>query len=206
MKNSFLKKLFITLGVIIFILVLGSFIAVDYLDDYLKDQITSSINENENSPYNIEIGEVHINLVPTNVTLENIKVRTDSVKAEKDGKPKANIDVEKIVFRGASIRKYIFDGEWHADKITLQNPIIDIKYVADSTQGVSSAADTVANFVVAPLTIGVIEILNMTGKYQYNSNSIIELKKLDLEIDDAKWLRPPTLDLARKKYKFLLSS
>ncbi len=199
MKNSFLKKLFITLGVIIFILVLGGFVAVDYLDDYLKEQITSSINENKNSPYRIEIGEVRINLLPTNVTLEKVKVRTDSVKAEEDGKPQAKIDVEQIVFKGASIRKYLFDGEWHADRITLQNPIIDIKYIADSTQGVSRAADTVANFVVAPLMIGVIEIQNMTGRYQYNSTSVIELKKLDLEIDDAKWLRPPTFRFSSQK-------
>ncbi len=199
MKNFFSKKLLIIIGSIILVLVIGGFVAVNYLDDYLKDKITSSINENKKSPYRIEIGDIHLNLIPTNVTLENIKVRTDSVSAEEKGKPNASIDVEKIVFKGASIWKYISDGEWHADRITLQNPVVDIRYVADSTQGVSRAADTVANLVIAPLSVGILEIQNLTGRYQYNANSKIELKKLDLEIDEAKWLRPPTFRFRSEK-------
>lgn len=199
MKNIISKKFLIIVGSIILVLVVGGFVAVNYLDNYLKNQITTSINENKKSPYRIEIGDVHVQLLPTKVTLEKIKVRTDSISAEEKGKPKAKIDVEKVIFKGASLWKYISKGEWHADKITLQNPVIDIKYVADSTQGVSRAADTVANFVVAPLSVGVLEIQNLTGRYQYNSNSIIELKKLDLEIDDARWLKPPTFRFSSEK-------
>ncbi|WP_375559053.1 hypothetical protein ACE193_15080 [Bernardetia sp. OM2101] len=199
MKNILSKKLLIIIGSILLVFVVGGFIAVNYLDNYLKEQITISINENKKSPYRIEIGEVHVNLLPTKVTLEKIKIRTDSISAKEKGKPNAKIDVEKVVFKGASIRKYIMNGEWHADKITLQNPIIDIRYIADSTQGVSRAADTVANFVVAPLSVGILEIKNLTGNYQYNSNSTIALKKLDLEIEDAKWLKPPTFRFSSEK-------
>lgn len=199
MKNFFLKKLFIILGGFLLLTIVASFVAVDYLDNYLKEQITTSINENKESPYRIEIGKVKVWLFPTKVTLEKIIVRTDSILAEQKGKPQANIDVEKVIFKGASLWKYISNGEWHADRITLQNPTIDIKYVADSTQGVSRAADTVANFVVAPLSVGILEIQNLTGYYQYNSNSIIELKKLDLEIEDARWLKPPTFRFSSEK-------
>jgi hypothetical protein len=199
MKNFFLTKLFLTLGGIFLVLIIGGFVAVNSLDSYLKKQITTSINENKESPYSIEIGEVHVWLFPTKLTLERIKVRTDSISAEQKGKPQATIDIQKIVFKGASIWKYISNGEWHADKITLQNPIIDIKYVADSTQGVSRAADTVANFVVAPLSVGILEIQNLTATYQYNSNSIIQLKKLDLEIKAARWLKPPTFRFSSEK-------
>ena len=199
MKRKLSKKLLIVAGSIILVLVIGGFVAVNYLDDYLKDKITTSINENEKSPYRIEIGDVHINLIPTKVVLDKIRVRTDSVSAEQKNKPQASIDVEKVTFKGVSIWKYISNGEWHADRITLQNPIVDIKYVADSTQGVSRAADTVANFVVAPLSVGMLEIENLTGKYQYNANSTIKLSKLDLEIEDAKWLRPPTFRFGSEK-------
>lgn len=199
MKNFFSKKVLIILGSIILLLVIAGFVATSYLDKYIKEEITTSINENEKSPYRIEIGNVNINLIPTKVTLEKIKVRTDSISAEEKRKPHAKIDVEKVVLKGVSIWEYITKGEWHADRITLQNPIIDIKYIADSTQGVSSAADTVANFVVAPLSVGVLEIENLTGRYQYNSNSIIELKKLDLEINEARWLKPPTFRFSSDK-------
>ena len=199
MKKKFLKKLFIALGSILLVLVIGGFVVVNYLDNYLKEQITTSINENKQSPYRIKIGNVRVRLLPTKVTLEKITIRTDSTLAEKNGKPQASIDVEKIIFKGASIWKYISDGEWHASKITLQNPVIDIKYVADSTQGVSRAVDTVASFVVAPLSVGVLEIQNLIGRYQYNFNSVIELKKLDLEIDNARWLKPPTFRFSSEK-------
>ncbi|AFM04442.1 hypothetical protein Fleli_2059 [Bernardetia litoralis DSM 6794] len=199
MKNILSKKLLIILGSILLVLVVGGFVVVNYLDNYLKEQITNSINENKKSPYRIEIDDVQVRLFPTKVTLEKIKVRTDSISAEESGQPNAKIDVEKVVFKGASLWKYISNGEWHADRLTLQNPIIDIKYLADSTQGVSRAADTVANFVVAPLSVGILEIQNLTGHYQYNFNSIIELKKLDLEIDDARWLKPPTFRFSSDK-------
>ncbi|WP_338759324.1 hypothetical protein WAF17_11515 [Bernardetia sp. ABR2-2B] len=199
MKNFFFKKLFIILGAILLILIGGGFVAVDYLDNYLKQKITASINENKESPYRIEIENISVWLFPTNITLEKVKVRTDSLLAEKKGKPKAKIDVEKVAFKGVNIFKYFSDGEWYADKIRLQNPVIDIKYIADSTQGVSRAADTVANFVVAPLSVSSLEIQNLTGVYQYNSNSRIELKKLDLEIDDARWLKPPTFRFSSEK-------
>jgi hypothetical protein len=199
MKNFFLTKLFITLGSILLALVVGSFTAANYLDNYLKEQIITSINENKESPYRIEIATVGVRLFPTKLTLEKIKVRTDSILAEEKGKPQAHIDIEVVVFKEASIWKYISNGEWCADKITLQNPVINIKYVADSTQGVSHAADRVASFVVAPLSVGVLEIQNLTAKYQYNSNSIIELKKLDLEIENARWLKPPTFRFGSEK-------
>ncbi|PIY09451.1 MAG: hypothetical protein COZ18_08025 [Flexibacter sp. CG_4_10_14_3_um_filter_32_15] len=187
------------LGGGIIVLGIAGFVAIDYLDSYLKEKITTSINENKESPYSIEIGDVQVWLFPTKVTLEKIKIKTDNISAEEKGKPQASINVEKVVFKGASIWKYLSNGEWHADRLTLQNPVIDIKYVADSTQGVSRAADTVANFVVAPLSVGILEIQNLTGKYQYNSNSIIQLKKLDLEINEAKWLKPPTFRFSSKK-------
>lgn len=199
MKKILSKKLFIILGSTLLVFIIGGFVAVTYLDNYLKEQITTSINENKNSPYRIEIGQVKVWLFPAKVTLENIKIRTDSISAEEKGKPNAKIDVEQIVFKGAGIWRYISKGEWRADRIILQNPIIDIKYSADSTQGVSRAADTVANFVVAPLSVGILEIQNLTARYQYNSNSIIELKKLDLEIDEAKWLKPPTFRFSSQK-------
>jgi hypothetical protein len=199
MKNFFLNRLFITLGAIFLVLLIAGFVAIDFLDNYLKEQITTSINENKESPYRIEIENVKVSLFPTRLTLEKIKVRTDSVSAKENNKPQANIDVKKVVFEGASIWKYISNGEWNADKLTLQNPVIDIKYVADSTQGVSRAADTVANFVVAPLSVGILEIQNLTGNYQYNSNSVIQLKKLDLEIEEAKWLKPPTFRFSSQK-------
>lgn len=199
MKILLSKKVLIIIGSFILLLVVGGFVVANYLDNYLKEQITTSINENKDSPYRIEIGEIHVNLIPTKLTLEKIKVKTDSVLAEKKGKPQATIDIEKIVFKGVGFWEYISKGEWRADKITLQNPIIDIKYVADSTQGVSRAADTVANFVVAPLSVGVLEIQNLTGNYQYNSNSTIKLKKLDLEIKEAKWLKPPTFRFSSQK-------
>ena len=199
MKKILSKKLFIILGSTLLVFIIGGFVAVTYLDNYLKEQITTSINENKNSPYRIEIGQVKVWLFPAKVTLENIKIGTDSISAEEKGKPNAKIDVEQIVFKGAGIWRYISKGEWRADRIILQNPIIDIKYSADSTQGVSRAADTVANFVVAPLSVGILEIQNLTARYQYNSNSIIELKKLDLEIDEAKWLKPPTFRFSSQK-------
>lgn len=199
MKNFFLNKLFITLGGFLLVILIGVVVALNSVDNYLKDKIITSINQNKQSPYRIEIGDVKVNLIPTKVTLENIKVRTDSISAEQKGKPQANIDVEMVVFQGASLWKYISKGEWHADRVTLQNPIIDIKYVADSTQGVSRAADTVANFVVAPLSVGVLEIKNLTGRYQYNANSTIALKKLDLKIEDARWLKPPTFRFSSEK-------
>lgn len=199
MKKFLSKKLLIILGSILLLLVVGGFVLANYLDSYLKEKITTSINENKNSPYRIEIANIHVILFPTKVTLDNIKVRTDSTLAKQTGKPNATIDVEKIVFKGASIWKYISNGEWHADRIILQNPIIDISYVDDSTQGVSRAADTVANFVIAPLSVGTLEIKNLTGNYQYNSSSKIELKKLNLEIKEAKWLKPPTFRFSSQK-------
>lgn len=199
MKNFFLKNLFIISGGFLLALLIGLLVAINSLDNFLEEEITTSINENKNSPYRIEIGSVNVGLFPPKVTLDKIKVKTDSISAEQKAKPQAHIDVEKVIFQGVSIWKYFSKGEWHADKITLQNPVIDIKYVADSTQGVSQAADTVANFVIAPLSVGVLEIKNLTGNYQYNLNSIIALKKLDLEIEDARWLKPPTFRFSSEK-------
>lgn len=199
MKNFLSKKLLISIGSIILLLVVAGFVATNYLDTYLKEKITTSINENSESPYKIEIGDISVSLLPTKVTLEKIAIRTDSLFAVKTNKPQAKIDVEKIVLKGAGIRKYITDGEWHADKVILQNPVVDIKYIADSVQGVSRAADTVANFVVAPLSVGTLEIKNLKGSYQYNSNANITLKTLDLKISNARWLKPPTFRFSAEK-------
>ncbi len=201
MKKFFSKKNLIILGGILLIFLIGNFLTVNYLDNYLKNQIISSINENQNSPYKIEIDKVQVNLIGRKVTLTKIKVRTDTTLVQQKGKPKASIDVEKIVLEGTSIQKYITDGEWHANKIILQNPILDIKYIADSVQGVSRAVDTVANFVVAPLSVGVLEIQNLTGQYHYNSTSIIKLNTLNLEIENARWLKPPTFRFSSDKIK-----